>query len=233
MIVRMWHGRVPIEKARAYREFLNKRAIPDYQSVPGNISVHILERKEGDITHFITMTFWENMDVIRGFAGEDVGRAKYYPEDKDFLLEFEPMVVHYEVVGQDSDREGLAILETDKKWAEAVAEGKDIDRMISFWADDAAVFPPGMPAVIGKAAIKEFVHHSLAIPGFSIRWETTAVNVSPDGTFAYATGTNQTTMNDSQGRQIIIHGKAVTVWRKESSGDWKCVVDIWNDDPQK
>jgi hypothetical protein len=45
------------------------------------------------------MTFWENMSVIQGFAGEEVDRAKYYPEDKGFLLEFEPTVVHYEVVG--------------------------------------------------------------------------------------------------------------------------------------
>jgi heme-degrading monooxygenase HmoA len=100
MIVRMWHGRVPTSKAKAYREFVNARAIPDYQSVAGNISVHILERREGDITHFITLTFWENMEVIKGFAGEDVEAAKYYPEDQDFLLEFEPNVVHYEVVGQ-------------------------------------------------------------------------------------------------------------------------------------
>jgi heme-degrading monooxygenase HmoA len=96
----MWHGRVPTTKAQAYREFLNKRAIPDYQAVPGNISVHILERQEGEVTHFITMTFWENMEVIKGFAGEEVEVAKYYPEDKEFLLEFEPTVVHYEVVGQ-------------------------------------------------------------------------------------------------------------------------------------
>jgi len=100
MIVRMWHGRVPTAKAAAYRQFLNERAIPDYRSVPGNISVHILERPEGDITHFITMTFWESLDSIRGFAGDAVEVAKYYPEDRDFLLEFEPTVVHYEVVGR-------------------------------------------------------------------------------------------------------------------------------------
>ncbi len=99
MIVRMWHGRVPTEKAKAYREFLNARAIPDYRSTPGNLSVYILERPEGDVTHFITMTFWESLDAIRAFAGEDVEAAKYYPEDQDFLLEFEPTVVHYEVVG--------------------------------------------------------------------------------------------------------------------------------------
>ncbi len=99
MIVRMWHGRVETSKAQAYREFLNTRAIPDYQSVTGIISVHILERNEGDVTHFISLTFWKNMDVITGFAGDDPDVAKYYPEDKEFLLEFEPTVVHYEVVG--------------------------------------------------------------------------------------------------------------------------------------
>jgi len=100
MISRMWHGRVPTSKAKAYREFLNIRAIPDYQSVKGNVSVYILEQPEGDITHFITLSFWENMDVIQDFAGQDVGVAKYYAEDQDFLLEFEPRVIHYEVVGQ-------------------------------------------------------------------------------------------------------------------------------------
>ena len=100
MVVRMWHGRVPTAKAASYREFLNVRAIPDYRSAPGNISVHILERPDGPITHFVTMTFWESLTAIRGFAGDDVEIAKYYPEDRDFLLEFEPNVVHYEVVGQ-------------------------------------------------------------------------------------------------------------------------------------
>jgi heme-degrading monooxygenase HmoA len=96
----MWHGRVPTAKADAYRDFTNGRAIPDYRSVPGNLGVHVLERREGDVTHFITLTFWERLDAIRAFAGDDVERAKYYPEDPEFLLEFEPRVVHYEVVGQ-------------------------------------------------------------------------------------------------------------------------------------
>lgn len=46
------------------------------------------------------MTFWENMEAIKAFAGADAELAKYYPEDKDFLIEFEPRVVHYEVAGQ-------------------------------------------------------------------------------------------------------------------------------------
>ena len=100
MISRMWHGTVPTAKAEAYRTFLNTRAIPDYQSIPGNISVHILERVEDDITYFITLTFWESWDAIHRFAGADAETSKYYLEDQDFLLTFEPQVVHDEVVGQ-------------------------------------------------------------------------------------------------------------------------------------
>ncbi len=100
MISRIWHGKVPTSKAKAYREFLNARAIPDYQSVEGNVGVYILEQAEGEVTHFLTLSFWESMEVIQDFTGQDAGVAKYYSEDKDFLLEFEPRVAHYKVVGQ-------------------------------------------------------------------------------------------------------------------------------------
>jgi heme-degrading monooxygenase HmoA len=100
MIARMWHGRVATSNAQAYRGFLNSRAIPDYRSVEGNISVHILERTDDEVTHFVTLTFWKDLDCIKAFAGEDPEVAKYYPEDDDFLLEFEPRVLHYEVVGR-------------------------------------------------------------------------------------------------------------------------------------
>lgn len=103
MIVRMWHGRVPAAKAAHYRAFLNERAIPDYRAVSGNEAVYILERADGAQTHFITMTFWRDEAAIRGFAGDELTRAKYYPEDADFLLELEPHVVHYEVAGSAPD----------------------------------------------------------------------------------------------------------------------------------
>ena len=100
MIVRLWHGRVPSAKAADYRRFLNACAVPDYRGVAGNRGVHVLERADGEVTHFATLTFWDSLDAIRAFAGDDVERARYYPEDQDFLLEFEPTVVHYSVVGQ-------------------------------------------------------------------------------------------------------------------------------------
>ncbi len=96
-VVRIWHGRVPKGKADTYRDFLVRRAVPDYESVEGNLGVDILMREEGDVVHFLILSYWESMDAVKRFAGDDYERAKYYDEDKDFLLEFERNVQHYYV----------------------------------------------------------------------------------------------------------------------------------------
>ena len=98
MIVRIWHGRTSRQRADEYARFLEQRAIPDYRDVPGNLEVAILRRDDGDVTHFLTVTRWVSEDAIRAFAGRQVLKAKYYPEDKSFLLEFEPEVQHFTVV---------------------------------------------------------------------------------------------------------------------------------------
>lgn len=106
MICRIWHGRTPRSKADAYASFLVLRAIPDYRSVEGNLDVAILRRDEGEVTHFLTVTHWESEDAIRAFAGDDLLKAKYYPEDEAFLLEFEPAVQHYVVTASESSNAG-------------------------------------------------------------------------------------------------------------------------------
>lgn len=98
MVVRIWHGRTKRSSADEYSKFLETRAIPDYRSVVGIIDVQVLRRNEGGVTHFLTVTRWESEDSIRSFAGSDILKAKYYPEDRDFLLEFEAEVEHFEVV---------------------------------------------------------------------------------------------------------------------------------------
>jgi len=101
MIGRIWHGRTKASDADAYYDFLKSRAVPDYESVAGNRGVYLFRRIDGDVAHFITLTFWESREAIMAFAGADIEKAKYYPEDKDFLLEFEPTVQHYDVSQQD------------------------------------------------------------------------------------------------------------------------------------
>ena len=106
MLARIWHGTTSLTQSEDYLTFLKQRAIPDYQSVAGNRGVYILRRIEGEQAHFLTLTLWESREAIQTFAGAEIEKAKYYPEDKDFLLEFEPTVIHYEVfIAPEGERE--------------------------------------------------------------------------------------------------------------------------------
>ena len=97
MLARIWRGRVPAEKNDAYLRYLQATGIEEYQATEGNQGVYLLRRTEGGITEFLILTLWDSMDAIRRFAGPEPEKPVYYPEDKDFLLEFESKVDHYEV----------------------------------------------------------------------------------------------------------------------------------------
>jgi heme-degrading monooxygenase HmoA len=105
MIVRIWHGVTEAAKSDEYLGYLNETGVPDYRATEGNLGVYVLRRIEGERAHFLTVSFWESLEVIKAFAGSNPERARYYPEDEEFLLEFEPSVEHYEVlVGSVPDR---------------------------------------------------------------------------------------------------------------------------------
>ena len=95
-ITRIWHGRTRAEHADEYLQFVIDTGVADYKSIPGNLSVEIWRQVEGDVCHFWTVTKWDSVDSIKQFAGEDYAKAKYYPEDEKYLLEFEPTVRHCE-----------------------------------------------------------------------------------------------------------------------------------------
>lgn len=130
----------------------------------------------------------------------------------------------------DVAAERAALARADKEWSEA-AVARDVEKVLSFWTDDAIVYPPGQPAVVGKDALRRFVTESLGVPGFSIRWETSAFEVAPSADMAYGLGTNVVTMNDPHGKLITERGRGVTVWRKGADGRWRCVIDVWNAGP--
>jgi heme-degrading monooxygenase HmoA len=99
MIARIWHGMVPVAKSEHYLHLMRTVAIPGYKSIPGNLDAVCLRRidGDGDIVHFEMLTFWENVEAIKRFAGEDYDAAKYYDFDDEYLLEKEPRVRHFEV----------------------------------------------------------------------------------------------------------------------------------------
>ncbi|HEY4070514.1 MAG TPA: hypothetical protein VGM04_03040 [Sphingomicrobium sp.] len=98
MIARRWHGRVPAAKADEYLKLTKDVGLADYRRTPGNISAWCFHRSDGDVVHVETLSFWDDMEAIRRFAGEELTKAKYYDFDPDFLLELEPEVVHFKVI---------------------------------------------------------------------------------------------------------------------------------------
>ena len=90
----------------------------------------------------------------------------------------------------DLASERTRLLQRDAEWAAAASEGRDIERILSYWTDDAVVLPPGLPAVVGKAALRQYVQGSMQIPGFRITWASQDVTFSPDGNLAYMLSRN-------------------------------------------
>jgi heme-degrading monooxygenase HmoA len=98
MIARTWRGVTPESKADQYFDYLMATGVKDLEATEGNQGVLVLRSVSNGQAEFLLTSFWESFEAIRRFAGDNVDIAVYYPEDKDYLLELEPKVKHFEVL---------------------------------------------------------------------------------------------------------------------------------------
>jgi ketosteroid isomerase-like protein len=119
----------------------------------------------------------------------------------------------------------------DAEWADLATAGKDIDKIVSYWSDDAILIFPGQPVLDGKQAIRAYVEASLKTPGFKIHWVSEKPVFSPDGKLAYMRGTDELTVPGPNGVPTTLHLRGISVWRMDPDGQWRCVVDISNEEP--
>jgi ketosteroid isomerase-like protein len=131
----------------------------------------------------------------------------------------------------DAATEEAKLLRRDAEWADLATAGKDVDKIVSYWSDDAVIMMPGQPVVEGKAAIRAFVAGSFKDPNFKIHWKSSKVTFSPDGKMAYMPGTDEMTVSGPNGAPITLHLRGIAIWRLEADGQWRCVVDISNEQP--
>jgi heme-degrading monooxygenase HmoA len=96
-VARIWRGAVRAADREAYLEYLERTGIAEYRTTPGNRSVQVLRRDVGDRTEFVIVTVWDSRRAIAAFAGDDIERAVFYPEDDRFLVERDDTVTHHEV----------------------------------------------------------------------------------------------------------------------------------------
>jgi heme-degrading monooxygenase HmoA len=100
MVARVWHGVVPEDKAEDYGRYLadSDRGVRDYRRTAGNRGVCLLRRVQDGRAHFLLISLWDSRRAIEAYAGADIDRARYFPYDRECLIDPEPMVSHYEVL---------------------------------------------------------------------------------------------------------------------------------------
>jgi len=99
MISRVWHGWTTLENADAYEGLLKSEIFQDIQSrqIAGYRGIHLLRRILGDEVEFITIMWFDSIEAVRAFAGEDHEVAVVPPKARALLSRFDARSQHYEV----------------------------------------------------------------------------------------------------------------------------------------
>lgn len=114
-------------------------------------------------------------------------------------------------------------------WSQA-SQGKDVNKALSFYADDAIQMPDRGALIRGKENMRKGWEQMLATPGPGLTFATTGVEVARSGDIAYEYGTYDYATKDAKGRVHDEKGKYLVAWKKQADGSWKVAVDIDNPD---
>ena len=132
----------------------------------------------------------------------------------------------------DTKAEGEKLMQTSREWSR-VAATKNADSILNYWTDDAVVLSAGEAPLKGKDAIRGMVEGSFKSPGFQISWQPESAEISKSGDLGYLLENTTMTMTDSLAKASVQNFKAVTIWKKQADGSWKCAVDVLSPVPRK
>jgi ketosteroid isomerase-like protein len=128
---------------------------------------------------------------------------------------------------QSADEQAIRTAAAD--WANAALD-KILDKTVSYYAEDAHMYPYNAPRTETKEDIRKVWTAFLTAPGSVIETKTASVTVAKSGDLAYETGTFSLRQNNAQGQTDETPGKYVVVWKKQPNQEWKAVADIFNTD---
>ena len=100
MITRIWHGWTTHENADTYQGLLEAEILPDIarREIPGYRGVHLIRRAHPDEVEFITMMWFDSLDSVRTFMGEDYEVAHVPAAARAVLARFDNRSQHYDVI---------------------------------------------------------------------------------------------------------------------------------------
>jgi len=121
-------------------------------------------------------------------------------------------------------------MQISREWSR-VSNTDSIDRIVSYWADNAMLISTDQPTLQGKEAIRKMVLSTFKVPGFKISWEPISATISRSGDLGYLVERNQISFPDSTGKTLTVYSRVVTIWQKDSGGAWKNVIDMASREP--
>ena len=128
----------------------------------------------------------------------------------------------------DIKAEETRLMDASRRWSALAAEGKNADAVAAYWAEDALLMQVGLPTLRGRDAAHQMVGQAFKIPGFKISWEPIEAHVSASGDMGYIIERSRVTEPGANGNLETHDMRAVTIWRKDSKGEWRNAVDISN-----
>lgn len=124
--------------------------------------------------------------------------------------------------------EAKVLAQLDDAWS-ASAGKRDLDQLVSFYADDAVAYPPNDKIASGRTAIRA-AWAGIADPNYALSWKATSAGVSDGGELGFTAGTFLEITRGADGKSNTATGKFLCVWRKQKNGKWKAIHDMWNYD---
>jgi heme-degrading monooxygenase HmoA len=97
-VARLWRGSTKADDADRYLEYLRATGLAEYAGTAGHRETITLRRLHDGRAEFLLVSLWDSMDAVRAFAGADLERAVFYPEDERYLVERDERVTHFEIV---------------------------------------------------------------------------------------------------------------------------------------
>ena len=97
MMARVWRGATTAEDGDAYAAYIEETGTTNARKLSGSRGTLVLRHTDGDRTEFQTVILFDSLDDVRAFAGDDIEKAVFYPEDDRYLIERDLRVSHYEV----------------------------------------------------------------------------------------------------------------------------------------
>ena len=116
-----------------------------------------------------------------------------------------------------------------QEWAR-VAAAKDLERTLSFYAEDASMLPPNMAIATGPEARRKVWASVFALRDFAFSSVANRIEIAESGDLAYETGTFLEAYTDAADKPVRANGKYVVVWKKQANGQWKAIIDAFNTD---